>query len=123
VSLFLILGSSNPVAVKAALAQGWEPLSLGDVPSGAAAIGVYLYLISFVGVILFYYRRWLVSIMEVSYLNSFSHAGKALSLFYAVVLLKERLPLGSLLCFALILIGTSIAAGPRRGARTGPESS
>jgi drug/metabolite transporter (DMT)-like permease len=71
-----------------------------DIPSGAASLAIYLYLISFVGVVLFYYRRWLVSIMDVSYLNSFSHAGKALSILFAAILLGERIPPASAAGFA-----------------------
>jgi len=87
---------------------------LVDVPTEGTAVALYLYLISFTGVILFYYRRWLVSIMEVSYLNAFSHAGKALSLLYAVLLLGEKLPPQSLLAFVLILLGTTVAVGRQR---------
>jgi drug/metabolite transporter (DMT)-like permease len=95
--------------------------SLADIPTGRTAVALYLYLISFVGVILFYYRRWLVSVMEISYLNAFSHAGKALSILYAVLLLGERLPPQSLLAFGLILLGTTVAAAPRQRFAPSPD--
>jgi len=97
--------------------------SLGDIPTEGTAIALYLYLISFVGVVLFYYRRWLVSVMEVSYLNAFSHAGKALSILYAVLLLGESLPPQSFFAFVLILLGTTLAVGPRRPFAASPDAS
>ena len=73
---------------------------LDSVPTGPAAVAVFVFLVTFVGVILFFYRRWLVAVMDVTYLNSFSHAGKGLSILLAVLLLKEALPAASLLGFA-----------------------
>jgi len=97
--------------------------SLTDIPAEGTAVALYLYLISFTGVVLFYYRRWLVSLMEVSYLNAFSHAGKALSILYAVLLLGEKLPPQSLLAFGLILLGTTVAAGAPRPFAASPDGS
>jgi len=97
--------------------------SLSNVPTTGTAVAIYLYLISFTGVVLFYYRRWLVSLMDVSYLNAFSHAGKALSILYAVLLLGEKLPPRSLLAFALILLGTTFAASPQRPLAASPDGS
>ena len=87
------------------------------IPGSFAAVAIFVYLVTFAGIVLFFYRRWLVSIMEVSFLNSFSHAGKALSILLAAYLLKEPVPPGSLLGFALIVAGTAVAVGPeeRRG--------
>ena len=96
---------------------------VGDIPTSGTAVALYLYLVSFAGVILFYYRRWLVSIMEVSYLNAFSHAGKALSVLYAVLLLGERIPGQSLLAFVLILLGTTVAAASHRPFAASPDGS
>ena len=97
--------------------------SVGDFPATSEALAVFAYLVTFVGVVLFFYRRWLVSRMDVSFLNSFSHAGRALSVLYAVVLLGEPLPLRSVLGFGLIVAGTAVAAreGNGRG-RTEPAS-
>jgi len=61
------------------------------------------------GVFLFYYRRWVASKLDVSYITSFSHLGKALSLFYAALILGETITLLSLVCFGIILLGTFIA--------------
>ncbi len=83
--------------------------TLQGIPVSRASIGAYLYLISVVGIFLFYYRRWLVSRLEVTYMSSFSHLGKAVSIVYAVILLDESISLISLLCFALILAGTVVA--------------
>jgi len=83
--------------------------SLKTIPINPMSIGAYLYLISVVGVFLFYYRRWLVSKLDVTYISSFSHFGKAVSIIYAVVFLGEKISLFSLLCFILILAGTIVA--------------
>jgi len=85
-----------------------------DIPTTPAAMGSFLYLITVVGVILFYYRRWMVSVLDVSYINSFSHAGKAISVLYAAVFLGERISASSLACFCMVLIGTAIASGRER---------
>jgi drug/metabolite transporter (DMT)-like permease len=85
--------------------------SLTAVPTGQRALAVFIYLVTFVGVVLFFYRRWLVSVMEVSYINSFSHAGKALSIVYAVILLGEPVPALSIAGFILIIGGTAVATG------------
>jgi len=115
----IVTTSIVSVAVFAAvIAFGGE--SLGQIPSGTRALSVFLYLVTFVGVVLFFYRRWLVSVMEVSYINSFSHAGKALSIVYAVLLLGEPLPAVSLFGFALIVAGTIVATG-REGTREPKE--
>lgn len=82
------------------------------IPMDTEGLLIFLYLVTIVGIILFYYRRWLVSFMEVTYINSFSSLGKVISLFYAVVLLNETLSTMSVLCFALVLTGTWIAAKP-----------
>lgn len=82
-----------------------------DIPTTPAAMGAFVYLITVVGVILFYYRRWMVSVLDVSYINSFSHAGKAISVLYAAVFLGERISASSLACFGMVLIGTAIASG------------
>ena len=83
--------------------------SLQAIEVNASSIGAYLYLISVVGIFLFYYRRWLVSRLEVTYISSFSHLGKAVSILYAVIFLGESISLIGLLCFALILAGTVVA--------------
>lgn len=88
--------------------------SFSGIPTGTPALAVFLYLVTFVGVVLFFFRRWLVSIMEVSYINSFSHAGKALSIVYAVILLGEPLPAVSIAGFVLIIAGTAVATGRQR---------
>ena len=88
--------------------------SLHAIPVNSTSIGAYLYLISVVGIFLFYYRRWLVSKLEVTYISSFSHLGKAVSIIYAVILLGERISPISLLCFSLILAGTVVATRKKR---------
>lgn len=83
--------------------------SLQEIPVNSASIGAYLYLISIAGIFLFYYRRWLVSKLDIAYISSFSHLGKAVSILYAVLFLGEKISLFSLLCFVLILAGTVVA--------------
>ncbi len=84
-----------------------EPIS--NIPLNTQMVGAYIYLISIVGVFLFYYRRWLVSMLDISYINSFSHLGKAIAIIYSILLLGESISLASLASFALILAGTVIA--------------
>lgn len=93
--------------------------TLHDIPGNKAAVGAYLYLISVVGIFLFYYRRWLVSRMEVTYMSSFSHLGKTVSIFYAGVLLGERISHVSLICFAVILAGTIVATREQSESKSG----
>lgn len=83
--------------------------SFDAIPLSGAALGVFLYLISVVGIFLFYYRRWLVSKLELTYISSFSHVGKVVSILYAVIFLGESISAISILCFAVILAGTVIA--------------
>ena len=83
--------------------------NLSEIPQSSKGIIAYLYLITVMGVFFFYFRRWLVGKFGVSYPNSFSHPGKALSIFYAFVLLGETIPLQSILYFGLIALGTIIA--------------
>ncbi len=83
--------------------------SLDAIPLSGAALGIFLYLISVVGIFLFYYRRWLVSKLELTYISSFSHVGKVVSIFYAVIFLGESISSISILCFSVILAGTVIA--------------
>lgn len=79
------------------------------IPIDPKTIGIFIYLISVTGVVLFNYRRWLVSKFDVSYINSFSHPGKAVSIIYAVFLLGESISPASMICFIFILAGTYIA--------------
>ncbi|MDH3972840.1 MAG: DMT family transporter [Deltaproteobacteria bacterium] len=88
--------------------------SLLAVPLTGKSVGAYLYLVTVVGIFLFYYRRWLVSKLDVSYMSSFSHAGKALSILYASLLLGETVSITSLAAFILILWGTRIATGNKK---------
>ncbi len=82
---------------------------ISGIPITAPGISSYLYLITVAGIFLFYYRRWVASKLNVSYINSFSHLGKALTLFYAAIILGEKISFFSLLCFGIILLGTFIA--------------
>lgn len=105
-----LLVSTNIFSVIAfAIMFSFAGESFKTIQVSQVSIGAYLYLISVVGVFLFYYRRWLVSKLDVTYITSFSHLGKAVSIFYAVIFLGERMPLLSLLCFILILAGTIVA--------------
>ena len=83
--------------------------SLDAIPLSGAALGIFLYLVTVVGIFLFYYRRWLVSKLELTYISSFSHVGKVVSILYAVLFLGESISAISILCFAIILTGTVIA--------------
>ena len=83
--------------------------SLDAIPLSGAAIGIFLYLVTVVGIFLFYYRRWLVSKLELTYISSFSHVGKVVSILYAVIFLGETISAISIFCFAIILTGTLIA--------------
>lgn len=107
----LIISTSLVAVAVFGLVVAFGSETLNAVPSGGGALAAFLYLVTIVGVVLFFYRRWLVSIMEVSYINSFSHAGKALSIVYAVFLLGEPLPAMSVAGFALIIAGTAVATG------------
>lgn len=80
------------------------------IPSSPYAWLCFFYMITFTGVLFFYYRRWLASQLQISYLSSFSHFGKAMSIVLAVLVLDETLPVSSLGCFIIILIGTIVAA-------------
>ena len=82
---------------------------ISSIPANINTMGIFIYLVTIVGIFLFYYRRWLVLKLEVSYINSFSHLGKALSMFYAVLFLGETISFKSILCFILIFSGTLIA--------------
>ncbi len=82
---------------------------VSGVPITSQSIGAFLSLFSVAGVFLFYYRRWLVSKLHVSYMNSFSHLGKVIAVFYAVVFLGETISLMSICFFGVILSGTFIA--------------
>lgn len=81
----------------------------GSIPTTAPAIWAFVYLISIVGVFMFYYRRWMVGVLDLGYIASFSHLGRAVALVYAAVLLGENIPLTNLAAFALILLGSMIA--------------
>ena len=83
--------------------------SLDAIPLSGAALGIFLYLVTVVGIFLFYYRRWLVSKLELTYISSFSHVGKVVSILYAVIFLGESISAISIFCFAIILTGTFIA--------------
>lgn len=83
--------------------------SLDAIPLSGAALGIFLYLVTVVGIFLFYYRRWLVSKLELTYISSFSHVGKVVSILYAVVFLGESISAISLLFFVVILAGTVVA--------------
>lgn len=82
---------------------------ISDIPMTTPSIWAFIYLVTIAGIILFYYRRWLVSKLEVSYINSFSHAGKVVAVFYAALLLGETISLLSVVCFGVILSGTYMA--------------
>lgn len=88
----------------------------------AVVISTISPVVSVVGIFLFYYRRWLVSKLEVTYISFFSHLGKAVSILYAVVLLGERISPLSLLCFILILAGTVVATKDRSQSESGSET-
>jgi len=83
--------------------------SFQNIPLTQTGILSYVYLITACGVFLFYYRRWVASKLNVSYIASFSHLGKALSLLYAALILGEAITPTSLVCFGVILLGTFIA--------------
>lgn len=90
-----------------------------SIPTTAPALWAYVYLISVTGVFLFYYRRWMVGALELGYIASFSHLGRAIGLSYAAVLLGETIPLSSLGAFALILAGSTVANRSGVAARSG----
>ena len=96
--------------------------SLHAIPVNPSSVTSYLYLVSAVGIFLFYYRRWLVSELDVTYISSFSHLGKAVSIIYAVIFLGESISLYSLLCFTLILAGTVVASSEGRAAKNGGKA-
>ena len=111
-----LLVSTNVLSVAVfALLFATAGESLQAIPVNSASIGAYLYLISVAGIFLFYYRRWLVSKLDIAYISSFSHLGKAVSILYAVLLLGEKISLFSLLCFVLILAGTVVATKEKSG--------
>ena len=83
--------------------------NLREIPYSSQAWVVYFYLITVMGVFFFYFRRWLVGKFGVSYPNSFSHLGKALSIIYAFIFLGETIPGKNILHFGIIAFGTIIA--------------
>lgn len=110
----LVLSTSVVSVAAFALAVHGAGEGLQDFPAGVPATAAFLYLVTFAGVGLFLYRRWLVSLMEVTFLNSFSHAGRALSILLAVVVLGETVPFAGIAGFAIIVWGTFVALGPRQ---------
>lgn len=115
-----ILAGTNPrqlivstnmvsIAIFALIALGVSDAGFESIPTSSGAVWSFVYLVSVVGVFLFYYRRWMVGVLELGYITSFSHLAKAVSLFYAAVLLKETIPWSSLVAFALILAGSIVA--------------
>ncbi len=97
------------IAVFAAIALGVDDSGFGSIPTTPKAWWAFVYLISVLGVFFFYYRRWMVGILELGYITSFSHLGRAIALVYAAFLLGETIPLSNLGAFALILLGSTIA--------------
>ena len=97
------------VAVFVVIAFSVDDSGFGSIPATAPAVWAFLYLISIVGVFFFYYRRWMVGVLDLGYIASFSHLGRAIAMVYAAVLLGETIPLSSLGAFALILLGSMIA--------------
>ncbi len=97
------------IAVFLVIALAVDEPGFGSIPTTAEAVWAFVYLISVVGVILFYYRRWMVGVLDLGYIASFSHLGRAIALVYAALLLGETIPLSSLGAFALILLGSMIA--------------
>jgi len=97
------------IALFVVIALAVDDSGFGSIPTTAPAGWAFVYLISVVGVFFFYYRRWLVGLLDLGYIASFSHLGRAIALVYAAVLLGESIPLSSLGAFALILLGSIIA--------------
>ncbi len=97
------------VAVFLVIALAVGNSGFGSIPTTVEAVWAFVYLISVVGVFLFYYRRWMVGVLDLGYIASFSHLGRAIALVYAAVLLGETIPLSNLGAFALILLGSMIA--------------
>jgi len=93
----------------------WSAEAPDQVPLTLPSLGAFVYLVTIAGILLFYYRRWLVSKLKVSYINSFSHLGKAVSILYAFLFLGESISLVSLGGFGIILLGTFIATLGERG--------
>lgn len=96
-------------AVFVAMALAVPDAGFDSIPATPAALWSFVYLITVVGVFFFYYRRWMVGVLDLGYIASFSHFGRAVALVYAAVLLGETIPLSSLAAFALILLGSVIA--------------
>lgn len=106
-----LIVSTNLVSVSVftVIAFVVDDSGFASIPTTAPAVWAYVYLISVAGVFLFYYRRWMVGVLELGYIASFGHLGKAIGLFYAAVLLRETIPLSNIGAFALILVGSMVA--------------
>ncbi|MDH3745197.1 MAG: DMT family transporter, partial [Acidobacteriota bacterium] len=106
-----LIVSTNLVSllVFTAMAFAVDDSGFATVPMSAPALWAYGYLISVAGVFLFYYRRWMVGVLELGYITSFSHLGKAVGLLFAAMLLRETIPLSNLGAFTLILVGSMVS--------------
>jgi len=97
------------IAVFVVIALALDDSGFRSIPTTAKAGWAFVYLVSVVGVFFFYYRRWMVGVLDLGYIASFSHFGRAIALVYAAVLLGETIPLSNLGAFAFILLGSMIA--------------
>jgi drug/metabolite transporter (DMT)-like permease len=110
-----LAAASSVVAVAMFVAAA---LVLGEsvraVPLTWRAAAVFLYLVAVPGVFLFYVKRWLTSVLDVSYLAAFQSPERALAVALAMVVLGETVSIASFACFGIIVAGTVLAT---RGAR------
>ena len=70
------------------------------------AIFIYLFLI---GSVLFYYRRWMLIRVPVTFLNSLTYLERAIGIAYAMIFLGETVSFMSLIGFGMILAGSAFA--------------
>ncbi len=79
-----------------------------NFPTSFESWGVFIYLF-LIGTILFYYRRWLLVRVPVTFLNSLTYLERAIGIAYAMIFLGETVALISLIGFGMILGGSTFA--------------
>jgi drug/metabolite transporter (DMT)-like permease len=102
------------VAVLLAMALAVEE-HVDALPVTFPATVAFLYLVAVPGVFLFYTKRWLTSVLDVSFLAAFQSPERALAVALSMAVLGERVSAASFACFVVILAGTVIASRRSNG--------
>jgi drug/metabolite transporter (DMT)-like permease len=95
----------------------WQTGFPAHLPKSPVAWGLFVYAWSLGGVLLFSYRRWLLSHYRVSFLASFSPISRVLGLLLAPLLLGETLPWKALGVLGVVLLGGALSGRASSGER------